>query len=94
MNTSLPATPNNTLGWPATCTNALADAVCSAQCKPGYVGTVNTTCGFDGLWSQNTTGECVNTTGMQRLPATGLVVCQGYTRAQHGCQTSEIRGAF
>jgi hypothetical protein len=57
-NASLP-TPPNAQPWPSSCSPGNADAVCTAQCKPGFIGTVSTVCLPTGIWNPNVTGGCV-----------------------------------
>ncbi|WIA20328.1 hypothetical protein OEZ85_006160 [Tetradesmus obliquus] len=61
-------TPAYGTGWPANCTNLLANSACRQACAPGYSGSLVTRCFSNATWAPGFRGNCTRDT-CQGLPA-------------------------
>lgn len=51
-------TPAYSTGWPANCTNLLANSACRQACAPGYSGSLVTRCFSNATWAPGFRGNC------------------------------------
>lgn len=80
LSSSLPPTPNNSTGWPASCNNTAIGGNCTTNCSSGFTGKPYVVCQSNGQFAPTVNGSCVRI-GKQSGRARGLVC--GHQRVCH-----------